>query len=418
MQSHVSKTDVNLWLAFTDEAKTHRLYAAYAIAAMNEGHLEAAEAFMEAAGAEIVHAMTHLRTLGAVKSTAENLRRVVEEEALESEQTYPRYIAEAHAEGREDAVRSFELALARERQHIRLFQGALDALEESAAAAHEKWGADALEKSGAVARSFLSADETAPDGQLRRTAAVGVGKMSGPAEIREERGRIASRTRIRELVFGAQDGVLTTVGVVSSIFGAHADKTIILLAGIASGFAGMVAMTAGSYLSSKAAVDVQRSEIEREMSEIRDHPAEELAELVEIYRLQGMPPEQARDAALNVAKDPARMLEVMARNELGLDVESSGDPSKDAGVMALSFITGAVVPILPYVFLTGVVALVVSISLASLALFGIGVIKAKVASTNRFRSGAETFTIGAAAGILGYLFGTLIPSKLGLNIGG
>ncbi|HEY4863371.1 MAG TPA: ferritin family protein, partial [Xanthobacteraceae bacterium] len=122
MPSQVSKTDLNLWLAFVDEAKTHRLYAAYAIQAMGEGHLEAAEAFMEAAGAEIVHAMTHLKTLGAVKSTAENLRSVVQEEAVESEQTYPRYIAEARAEGRADAVRSFELALARERQHIALFQ--------------------------------------------------------------------------------------------------------------------------------------------------------------------------------------------------------------------------------------------------------------------------------------------------------
>jgi VIT1/CCC1 family predicted Fe2+/Mn2+ transporter len=127
---------------------------------------------------------------------------------------------------------------------------------------------------------------------------------------------------------------------------------------------------------------------------------------------------QARDAAVRVSQDPKRMLEVMARHELGLEVESSGDPSKDAGVMALSFLAGAIVPILPYAVLTGVNALVTSILLASLALFGVGVIKANVAATDKFRSGAETFAIGAAAGILGYFFGTLIPSKLGLNLGG
>jgi len=400
MQSQTTKTDLNLWLAFVDEAKTHRLYAAYAAQAMSEGHLEAAEAFMEAAGAEIIHAMTHLQTLGAVKTTAENLRHVVEEEAIESEHTYPRYIAEALAEGRHDAVRSFELALSRERQHIALFQSALEALAvEPREAAH-------------------APSAVVPAAPMPRVAIGGAEKMTGPAEIADERVRIAKRTRVRELVFGGQDGVLTTVGVVSSIFGAHADKTIILLAGIASGFAGMVAMTAGSYLSSKAEQDVERSEIEREMREIRDRPAEELAELVEIYRRQGMGPQQARDAALRVAEDPKRMLEVMARHELGLDVESSSDASKDAGVMALSFLAGAIVPILPYVMLTGVNALVTSILLASLALFGVGVIKANVASTDRFRSGAETFAIGAAAGILGYFFGTLIPAKLGLNIGG
>src|SRR5579864_2117924 len=129
MRSSTSRTDLNLWMAFVDEAKTHRLYAAFAIQAMSEGYPEAAEAFMEAAGAEVVHALAHLQALGAVKSTAENLRRVVEEEAVETDATYPRYIEEARSEGRLDAVKSFELALARERQHIRLFQDALAALE-------------------------------------------------------------------------------------------------------------------------------------------------------------------------------------------------------------------------------------------------------------------------------------------------
>jgi VIT1/CCC1 family predicted Fe2+/Mn2+ transporter len=393
MRVPTTRTDLNLWLAFVDEAKTERIYAAYAAAAMAEGYPEAAEAFMEAAGAEIVHAMLHLQTLGAVKSTAENLRRVVEEEAVESEQTYPRYIEEARAEGRLDAVAAFELALARERKHIRLFQDALAALN----------GKDPL--------------RAAPP-PLPRSASGGMGKMSGPAEVVQERERIATRSRIRELVFGAQDGVLTTVGVVSSIFGAHADKTIILLAGIASGFAGMVAMTAGSYLSSKAEHEVGRSEIAREVREIREHPAEELAELVEIYRRQGMSDQQARDAAVKVAEDPNRMLEVMAHNELGLEVESSGNPAKNAGVMALSFLIGAIVPILSYVFLEGIPALVTSISLAALALFGVGVIKANVVGTDRWRSGFETFAIGAAAGILGYFFGTVIPSKLGITLGG
>lgn len=395
MRSSTTKTDLNLWLAFADEAKAERLYAAYAAAAMAEGHPEAAEAFMEAAGSEIVHAMMHLQTLGAVQGTAENLRRVVEEEAVESEQTYPRYIREAREEGRLDAVRSFEVALARERKHIHLFQAALDAL-----------GAPGVSGATPAPAAFV------------RTASGGSGKMSGPAEVGEERERIATRSRIRELVFGAQDGVLTTVGVVSSIFGAHADKTIILLAGIASGFAGMVAMTAGSYLSSKAEHEVGRSEIARELREIHEHPAEELAELVEIYRRQGMLEEQARNAALQVAEDPDRMLEVMAHNELGLDIESSGNPAKNAGVMALSFMVGAIVPILSYVFLAGIPALVTSISLAALTLFFVGVIKANVVDTNRWRSGLETFAIGAAAGIVGYVFGTIIPSKLGINLGG
>lgn len=411
MNASVSKTELNLWMAFTDEAKTQRLYAAYALAAMNEGYPEAAEAFMEAAGAEVIHAMSHLRALGAVKSTAENLRHVVEEESRESQHTYPRYIEEAREDGRQDAVRTFTLALNRERHHIELFERTLAQLADRE-----------VPDAAAGARSSLSDGErmtpVAPAPDLSRTARAGPDRMTGPAEISEERARIASRSRIRELVFGAQDGVLTTVGVVSAFFGATAHNSVILLAGLASGFAGMVAMTAGSYLSSKAEADVERSEIVRERQELKDHPAEELAELVEIYRRQGIGREQARNAALQVAKDPKRMLEVMARQELGLELEPQQNAIKDAGVMALSFLSGAVFPIVPYVFVSGLPAFVTSILLAAAVLFAIGVIKARAADTGQLRSGVESFSIGAAAGILGYILGTLIPKAFGVNFTG
>ncbi|MBV8222603.1 MAG: rubrerythrin family protein, partial [Candidatus Eremiobacteraeota bacterium] len=211
MRTEVSKTELNLWTAFMDEAKTHRLYSAYALQAMSEGYPRIAEAFMEAAGDEIVHALMHLRALGAVKSTAENLRHVVAEEGAETDLTYPRYIAEARAEGRADAVEGFELALARERAHVKLFEDALAEAEGSPPA------------SGSAAPQPFAAQPVSaqriPSERVPRTA-VGVAKMSGPAEVTEERERVASLTRIREFVFGAQDGLLTTVSVVSAFFGA------------------------------------------------------------------------------------------------------------------------------------------------------------------------------------------------------
>ncbi|HME82624.1 MAG TPA: VIT1/CCC1 transporter family protein [Candidatus Eremiobacteraceae bacterium] len=414
MRIDVSKTELNLWTSFMDEAKTHRLYSAYALAALSEGYPEVAEAFMQAAGDEIIHATMHLRALGAVKSTAENLRQVVEHEAAESAVTYPRYIAEAKAEGRTDALVGFEVAMAREQAHVKLFQDALALVERRGPAAPS-----GMERSNVFDRSEKPADgaaATAPRA-LERTAR-GVEKMTGPAEITEERERVASRTRIREFVFGAQDGLLTTVSVVSAFFGAHESNTTILLAGVATGVAGMVAMTAGQYLSSKAESEVHRSEIERELREIIEHPAEELAELAEIYRLQGMGAEQARDAALAVSKDPNKALEVMARAELGLDTESAGNPLKDAAVMAPSFLLGAIAPILPYVFTNGREALALSISLACLALFGIGIVKARVTNGNPWRSGLEQFLIGAGAGIIGYVVGTFVPSLFGVKFVG
>ena len=404
----VSKTELNLWTAFMDEAKTHRLYSAYALQALADGHPEAAEAFMEAAGDEIVHALMHLRALGAVKSTVQNLRQVIEHETLETSLTYPRYIAEARAEGRSDAIAGFELALERERQHVKLFEDALAAIESK--------GDEGTGESRAML--FAPSASTTPAAAHPARIARGVEKMSGPAEVLEERERIASRTRIGAFVFGAQDGLLTTVSVVSAFFGAQQPNTNILLAGIATGVAGMVAMTAGQYLSSKAQSEVQRSEVEREMRELSEHPAEELAELVEIYRLQGMQPEQARDAALAVAKDPKKMLEVMARSELGLEIEPPSSPLKDAAVMAPSFMLGAIVPIVPYAVANHMPAFIASILLACLALFGIGIVKARVADANPWRSGLEQFLIGAGAGVIGWAVGTLVPNLFGIRLVG
>ena len=409
----VSKTELNLWTAFMDEAKTHRLYSAYALQALADGHPEAAEAFMEAAGDEIVHALMHLRALGAVKSTVQNLRQVIEHETLETSLTYPRYIAEARAEGRNDAIASFELALERERQHVKLFEDTLAAVERKGDGTDSRGMQFAAPASGRP----LEASTSSHAARVARTAS-GVDKMTGPAEVFEERERIAGRTRIGAFVFGAQDGLLTTVSVVSAFFGAQQPNTNILLAGIATGVAGMVAMTAGQYLSSKAQSEVHRSEVDREMRELSEHPAEELAELVEIYRLQGMQPEQARDAALAVAKDPKKMLEVMARSELGLEIESSSSPLKDAAVMAPSFLLGAIVPIVPYAVANHLPAFIASILLACLALFGIGVIKARVADANPWRSGLEQFLIGAGAGVIGWAVGTLVPNLFGIRLVG
>ena len=409
MPEPVSKTQLNLWMAFVDEAKTQRLYAAYASQAMREGHPEVAEAFMEAAGAEEVHALAALGALGEVKSTAENLRRVIEEEAQETRLKYPRYIEEARQEGRQDALRVFGLALEREQAHVELFQRALDRLEKKAPGKIPEPPQQAQAAGGAA---VLPPHEHAPRMPMPTTP------ETETATMQEERERIEARSRIRELVFGAQDGVLTAVAVVSGFFGAHATNANIIFAGLASGFAGMVAMTAGSYVSSKAESEVQRAEFRREMRELRDRPGEEIAELIEMYRYQGMGEEQARDAALRVAQDPQAMLEVMAREELGIDVQSRRNPVKDAVVMALSFAAGAVLPIVPYVFLHGLPALVTSVLLAVAALFGVGVIRARVAETNWFWTGLETFGIGATAAILGYVLGSLIPLKLGVNLGG
>ena len=87
--------------------------------------MEIAQLFREAAGAEVVHALSHLKVLGAVKTTKENLKDAVEGEDLEIMSMYPKFIAEAEEEGQEEAAKSFRIAFEREKHHRAMFRQAL-----------------------------------------------------------------------------------------------------------------------------------------------------------------------------------------------------------------------------------------------------------------------------------------------------
>jgi rubrerythrin len=121
----MSKTDENLKSAFAGESQANRKYLAWAAKAMEEGLPEIAQLFMEAAGAETTHALNHLKVMGGIKTTKEHLEHAAEGENYEIEVMYPGFIAEAKAEGREDAAATFTVAVEREKHHREMFRNAL-----------------------------------------------------------------------------------------------------------------------------------------------------------------------------------------------------------------------------------------------------------------------------------------------------
>jgi rubrerythrin len=121
-------TDDNLAAAFAGESQANRKYLAFAKKAEEEGFTQIARLFRAAAQAETVHALSHLRVMGQVKSTAENLQAAIDGEGYEFQQMYPQFLAEATAEKKMPAVGSFRNALAVERIHHSLYARALDTL--------------------------------------------------------------------------------------------------------------------------------------------------------------------------------------------------------------------------------------------------------------------------------------------------
>ena len=125
----MSKSTDGLKEAFAGESQANRKYLAFAKQAEKEGFAQAAKLFRAAAAAETVHAHTHLRVLGGVNSTAENLKEAIDGETFEFQKMYPEMIAAAKEEGNKAAERSFQFANDVEQVHAELYQNALDNLD-------------------------------------------------------------------------------------------------------------------------------------------------------------------------------------------------------------------------------------------------------------------------------------------------
>ena len=123
------QSEKNLKEAFAGESQANRKYLAFSKQAEKDGYLQAAKLFRAAAEAETVHAHAHLRTLGEVKSTADNLKAAISGETFEFKTMYPDMIKTAEAEGNKAALRSFTFANEVEKIHAKLYQKALDNLK-------------------------------------------------------------------------------------------------------------------------------------------------------------------------------------------------------------------------------------------------------------------------------------------------
>ncbi len=239
------------------------------------------------------------------------------------------------------------------------------------------------------------------------------------------RSSVERRSHVREIVFGAQDGLLTSLGLVSGVSGATTGRISVLVAGFAGGVAGMLAMGAGAYIAAKSQYDVQQEDLRIEKAELESHPKREMEELVELFTAEGLEAVDARTVAVVIAKHPGAMLAAMAEKEMGIAV-AGGRPLLDGAVMAFTFLLGAVIPIVPWIVApVGAIvavgpfnpspALVMSVAATAAALFLIGIGKGRLAGRRTLRSGIQIAAIGLGCSLVAFLLGTVVPDALGLH---
>lgn len=215
---------------------------------------------------------------------------------------------------------------------------------------------------------------------------------------------------LRPAVFGAMDGLVSNLALMTGVAGGAVSQQTIIITGLAGLAAGAFSMAAGEYTSVASQRELVQAELAIERAELRKHPKDELDELAALYESRGVEPALARKVAEQLSSDPEQALEIHAREELGIDPSDLPSPAIAAISSFGSFALGALLPVLPY--LLGASAIWPALLLALVGLFACGAVVARVTARSWWFSGLRQLALGgAAAGVtyaLGALFGTVV----------
>jgi VIT1/CCC1 family predicted Fe2+/Mn2+ transporter len=216
----------------------------------------------------------------------------------------------------------------------------------------------------------------------------------------------------RAAVFGISDGLVSNVGLILGVAAAADEASSVVVAGVAGLLAGAVSMAAGEYVSVKAEAELVERELAIERVSLAEAPEAEIEELASIYVSRGVSPDQARELATSVMDDPEVALEVHAREELGVDPESVGDPNGAAVSSFLAFSVGAVLPLIPWFVTDGWAAIIASVVIGLVAAAAVGVVLAHFTERSKPRTALRQAGIAAGACIATWLIGSLLGATV------
>jgi len=221
---------------------------------------------------------------------------------------------------------------------------------------------------------------------------------------------------IRNVIYGVNDGLTATLGVLAGVGGATVNFHVVLVGGLAAMTASAVSMAGGAYLATKSQREIFEEQLAREAAEIEAMPELEREELKEIYLGKGLTPAEAEVVVSRITADKQVWLETLAKEELGLDVSQFEEPRREAVVAGVSTLVGGAIPVLGYVLgrllvpASGVAALVITFGVCLVFLFLIGSARSFFTGKGGLRSGLEMMGVGTVVAVVTYLVGVLFKS--------
>ncbi|OLD50063.1 MAG: hypothetical protein AUG06_05815 [Actinobacteria bacterium 13_1_20CM_2_65_11] len=287
---------------------------------------------------------------------------------------------------------------------------------------------------GQVLRSYLSQVSTVTNqqaqGVLRRVLPEELDHQS-PDEVAErpddgrseqaadEEWHGGGAESIRNVIYGVNDGLTATLGVLAGVGGASIDPRVVLIGGLSAMVASGVSMAGGAYLATKSQREVFEGQLAREAAEIEAMPELEKAELVDIYRSKGLTTEEAKTIVDRITKDKKVWLETQAREELGLDVSQFENPAREGLVAGISTLVGGAIPVVGYLVgrllvgsqFSGFGSLAIAFVFCAVFLFLIGSARSFFTGKGGVRSGFEMLGVGTLVAALTYGVGVLFRAS-------
>jgi VIT1/CCC1 family predicted Fe2+/Mn2+ transporter/rubrerythrin len=205
-------------------------------------------------------------------------------------------------------------------------------------------------------------------------------------------------------IYGANDGLAAVFGIVTGVSGATGGSSFVLTAGVAGAVASALSMATGAFLAERSELEVAAANVERERREIAEHPEEEKEELSLFYQLKGLDQQAADALAERQSRDPEAMLRLLTVEELG-GGRAAGDPVQASLAAGISTGVGAMIPVIPFFFLTGTVGIAVAGVVSLVAHFAVGAAKSLFTLRSWWSSGLEMTLAGVLVGGATYAIG-------------
>jgi VIT1/CCC1 family predicted Fe2+/Mn2+ transporter/rubrerythrin len=251
-------------------------------------------------------------------------------------------------------------------------------------------------------------------------SAVGAHKIDPRAVLDEmlakrDQGRRQPGSWIGDAIYGVNDGLGAIFGIVSSVSGATTGESkYVLLAGLSGMIASALSMGSGAYLAAKSTREIYEAEVAREREAVRLNPAEARELLGLYYQVKGLPEEDALHVADHIGADPDQMVRALVSERVGSSEEALSKPMVSALSGALSTAVGAIIPVIPFFFLSGVTAIIVAAVISLIAHFAVGAAKSLITVRSWWSSGLEMTIVGAIEGAVTYGIGILLGTAGGL----